>query len=128
MGQSEHHVLNSKNFAEEMTEIIIEENEVFNSHDVVSLFTNVPIPQALDVVRQYLTNDTTFKTRTLLTVDDVMTLLEFVLTSTYFSFRVQIYQQRFGTAMHGQSRFPHYRQYIHGIPGEASHTHRCFGM
>ena len=53
----------------------------------------------LDVVRQYLNNDTTLKSRTLLTVDDVMTLLEFVLTTTYFSFRWQIYQQRSGTAM-----------------------------
>ena len=30
---------------------------------------------------------------------DIMELLEFVLNTTYFSFRGQIYQQKFGTAM-----------------------------
>ena len=30
--------------------------------------------------------------------EDIMSLLEFILTTTYFVFRGQIYQQRFGTA------------------------------
>jgi len=35
----------------------------------------------------------------LLDVDDVMELLEFILTTTYFCFRCQIYRQKIGTAM-----------------------------
>ena len=50
-------------------------------------------------VRQYLEKDDTLKNRTLLSVDDITSLLEFILTTTYFVFREQIYQQRFGTAM-----------------------------
>jgi len=34
-----------------------------------------------------------------LEIDDIMELLEFVVTPTYFTFRGVIYQQRFGTAM-----------------------------
>ena len=43
VGQSEHHVANSKDLADNLAEIIIEEGEEFISHDVVSLFTNTPI-------------------------------------------------------------------------------------
>jgi len=31
--------------------------------------------------------------------DDILELLEFVLTTTYFAFRGEIYRQKFGTAM-----------------------------
>ena len=99
VGNTTHHVKNSKDLAQEMAEVLIEEDEIFNSHDVVSLFTNVPIPQAMSVVRQRLEGDGTLKSRTLLSVEDIMNLLEFILTTTYFVFRGQIYQQRFGTAM-----------------------------
>jgi len=35
----------------------------------------------------------------LLEVDDIMELLEFILTTIYFCFNGQIYRQKFGTAM-----------------------------
>jgi len=41
----------------------------------------------------------------LLEVDDIIELLEFILTTTYFCFNGQIYRQNFGTAM-GSPVFP----------------------
>ena len=41
----------------------------------------------------------------MLEVDDIMKLLEFILTTTYFCFNGQIYRQNFGTAM-GSPVFP----------------------
>ena len=41
----------------------------------------------------------TLKDRTDMKVKDVMMLLEFTLTTTYFLFDGQIFQQKFGTAM-----------------------------
>ena len=99
VGTTEHHVLNSKHLAEDMAEVFIEEGEIFNSHDVVSLFTNTPIKESLDVIKNRLQNDKDLKQRTLLLVDDVIELLRFVLTTTYFLFRGKIYKQRFGAAM-----------------------------
>ena len=97
---TEHHVLNSKHLAEGLAEVMIEEGEIFNSHDVVSLFTNTPIVQSLDVIRSSrLEKDSDLNKRTLLTVDDIIELLRFELTTTYFLFRGNIYKQRFGAAM-----------------------------
>ena len=39
---------------------------------MVMLFTNVPIPQALEVVRKYLQDDNTLKPRTLLTGQGIL--------------------------------------------------------
>ena len=99
VGQTQHHVANSKDLADNLTEIMVDGGDEFISHDVVSLFTNTPISKALEVIRQRLVEDNTLKQRSKLSVDDVMEILEFVLTTTYFSFRGQIYQQKFGTAM-----------------------------
>ena len=99
VGKTKHHVTNSTQLAEDLTTGKIEDGDIFNSHDVVSLFTNTPITKTLDIVREYLEKDTTLKQRTLLSVEDVMELLEFVLTTTYFSFRGDIYKQKFGAAM-----------------------------
>ncbi|XP_072017464.1 uncharacterized protein [Amphiura filiformis] len=78
---------------------MIEEGEIFNSHDVVSLFTNTPIDESLNVIKARLQQDKTLHKRTLLAVEDIIDLLKFVLTTTYFLFRGKIYKQRFGAAM-----------------------------
>ncbi|KAI8512067.1 hypothetical protein Bbelb_111670 [Branchiostoma belcheri] len=72
---------------------------MFLSHDVVSVFTNNPIPETLDIIRHRLLSDTELKKRTNLGVDDIVELLTFIITTTYFCFRGDIYQQKFGTAM-----------------------------
>jgi len=70
-----------------------------SSHDVVSLFTNTPVKGSLEVIRERLQCYPEWRYTTLLEVDDIMELLEFILTTTYFCFSGQIYRQKFGTAM-----------------------------
>ena len=99
IGNTEHHVKNSKDLADELSGVFIEDNEMFNSHDVVSLFTNTPIKQSLDIIEKRLMDDKDLKKRTKLSVQDIVELLEFILTTTYFEFCGGIYRQRFGAAM-----------------------------
>ena len=99
MGKTEHHVLNSKEFTKEMRDVKLEEDEVLNSHDVVSLFTNVPIPETMDIIKDRLAGDSTLQERTLLEVADIVELLKFCMGTTYFLFRGVIYEQVYGTAM-----------------------------
>ena len=77
----------------------MEENEITNSHDVVSLFTNVPIKKALEVTRKNLEGDTTLSDKTNLDVNDMMSLLEFVMSTTYFQFDHPYYKHVHGAPM-----------------------------
>lgn len=59
------------------------------SFDVKSLFTNVPIVEAVDVIFQ----------RTTLTADRIADLLELCLGSTYFCYKGEFFEQVEGAAM-----------------------------
>ena len=64
-----------------------------------SLFTNVPLDEALQVIRHRLGSDTSLEQRTRLSSDGVVRLLELCLRSTYFTFQGQLYEQTEGAAM-----------------------------
>ncbi|XP_072023428.1 uncharacterized protein, partial [Amphiura filiformis] len=100
VGQSEHHVLNSRSLAEDLKDVTLEEDEILNSHDVVALFTSTPIDLTLHILRERLNEDKDLKNRTLLSTDDIIELTKFCLaTVAYFSYSGQIYRQCFGMAM-----------------------------
>jgi hypothetical protein len=65
-------VRNSREFAKLTKQEVLSEDEVLVSFDVISLFTKVPIPLALDVARSRLE---TLPDRTILAVEDIMHLL-----------------------------------------------------
>ncbi|XP_072047025.1 uncharacterized protein [Amphiura filiformis] len=69
------------------------------SYDVTALFTSVPVEEALDIIQPRLENDTTLHERTNLNPSQIVELLPFVLTTTYFTFQDQVYQQIEGDAM-----------------------------
>jgi len=77
----------------------LDEDDMLVSHDVVSLFTNTPIGESLKVIRERLEKDPEWKDTCLLEVEDILELLEFILCTMYFTFRGQLYRQKFGTAM-----------------------------
>ena len=110
VGKTIHHVQNSKNLAEELEKFVIDEADILNSHDVVSLFTNTPIDQVLDIVKDRLEKEEILKEYNKeqdfnLESENVVQLLQFILTTTYFTFRGKIFHQLFGTAM-GSLVFP----------------------
>ena len=103
VGKSVHHVVNSKQLAEDLSTLVIEEGDILNSHDVVSLFTSTPINKVLDIVKDRLDKgglkeyNKTYDFN--LQSADVIELLDFILSTTYFTFRDKIYRQLFGAAM-----------------------------
>jgi len=66
------------------------------SLDVVSLFTNIPLNLALDSINKRWEHVQRF---TKIIKEDFMMSVEFVLSSTYFTFGNRIYKQIFGTPM-----------------------------
>ena len=77
MGCSQHHVHNSQQFAEEMKEMKLEKGECITSYDVIALFTSIPIPSALEVMKKKLEQDIELQKRTIIPVDNILELLAF---------------------------------------------------
>ena len=86
-------VLNSSQFAKEVANMEISDDEVMVSFDVVSLFTAIPVNKACDYIRNKLNNDSTLQSRTSLTTDDIISLLDFTLSNNYFVYNNCIYKQ-----------------------------------
>jgi hypothetical protein len=93
VGKTKHHVNNTKELAKELTEVSLEEDDIFNLHYIVSLFTKTPIEESLVIIKSRLELDHTLKDRTRLSIDDIMDLLKFVLTTTYFIVDSVFYRQ-----------------------------------
>ena len=74
-------------------------DELMVSFDVKSLFTNVPISEAVKVVHDMLERDETLEDRTILSPERITELLDVCLRSTYFSYQDTFYKQREGAAM-----------------------------
>ena len=92
-GDSNFTVKNSTDFASTIASEEIQDHEIMVSFDVESLFTNVPIEDAVQAARQKMENDAG------LTPVQIADLLDFVLRSTYFQYNGSIYEQRDGAAM-----------------------------
>ena len=99
IGKSEHHILNTEGFVNRVKDLKVEPEEILISYDVSALFTSIPVDSALEAVRIALEEDDSWKEITDLTADQVLLLLDFCLSTTYFVFREQFYPQCGGCAM-----------------------------
>ena len=92
-------VPNSPKFSNEIGDINIQDDETMVSFDVVSLFTAIPVDKACSYIRKKLEDDTFLHSRTSLDIDDIISLLNFVLSNNYFIYNNDIYKQIRGCAM-----------------------------
>ena len=75
------------------------DDESMISFDVVSLFTAIPVDKACRYIRTKLENDPTLPDRTQLDIDDIIRLLSFVLSNSFFVYNNTTYKQIHGCAM-----------------------------
>ena len=69
------------------------------SFDVTSLFINVSIDEAVDIIhRKLAAKEDDLVVRTPLPTEMIAELLQLCLKSTYFSYKGEFYEQRQGTA------------------------------
>ena len=99
VGRSEHHVKNTQDFIESIKGIHLGEDQCMVSYDVKALFTSVPTTKACSIIKQRLEEDPELNQRTSLSIGNIISLLEFCITSTYFSFEGKFYEQVEGAAM-----------------------------
>ena len=87
-----------KEFSEFIRANTIEEDEIMVSFDVEVLCTNVPIDDALAIIKELLDNDETLPDQTPLSSKNVLDVLDFLQHTTFFIFNGTYYQQT-GVAM-----------------------------
>jgi hypothetical protein len=85
-GNSTHYVKNSFRFIQILESLRLQPDDLMVGFDVVSLFTKVPITDTLKLFSHHFE-------------DDVLALFKHVLTSTYFCFEGQFYEQAGGVTM-----------------------------
>ena len=101
VGQMEHHITNTQVFVEKIHDLKLDPDESIVSFDVSALFMSIPVKEALEVVKELLERDDTWKSGEAenLNTEDVIQLVDFCLSTTYFVFREKFYQQKDGCAM-----------------------------
>ena len=92
-------VKNSAHFVEKISSVKIDSNDCLVSFDVKSLFTQVPVRDALVIIKDRLEHDESLSNRTAMTPQQVCSLTELCLKSTYFKHGDQFFEQTDGTAM-----------------------------
>ena len=111
VGHTSSFVKDSKDLMDKLKSIKLQDNEELVSFDVSTLFTSIPVNQALDIINQLIIShqtDMEFKSKVgkawyevsdHLDKEDVMLLLKIVLNNCIFSFQGQFYKQLHGAAM-----------------------------
>ena len=92
---------NSTTFSNYMRNVSIEDDEIMVLFNVTSLYTNIPIIDTLNVIKHYVNNDDHFTRKTPIPQDKFLDLVHLVLTTTWYTFNSQFYQQTSGVAMGG---------------------------
>ena len=92
---------NSTTFSNYIRNVLIEDDEIMVSFDVTSLYTNIPIIDTLNIIKDYVNNDDQFTRKTAIPQDKFLDLVHLVLTTTWYTFNSQFYQQTDGVAMGG---------------------------
>ena len=95
---SSNHLKNTQHFIQQLQGKQLEPREVITSFDVKALFTSVPVKPAIQIVKQRL-QDNTLPQRTSMSMAQIISLLEFCLTNTYFLFQGKHYEQVQGVAV-----------------------------
>ena len=99
IGRTDSFVNNSSHFVNIISQIHLEDNDLLVSFDIKSLFTRVPINDALIIIKDRLLVDSELENRTTMSPHQICSLVELCLKSTFFSYEDAIYEQTDGTAM-----------------------------
>jgi hypothetical protein len=98
-GKLESFIKSSGDFIQLLKPVNLQSPDTLASFDVVSLFTNVPVDEALQVISKELRNNDTLAEPSVLQAEAIMKLLEACLKTTYFQVDDKFFQQKDGMAM-----------------------------
>ena len=80
---------NSTTFFNYIRNVPIEDDEIMVLFDVTSLYTNIPIIDTLNIIKDYVNNHDQFTRKTAIPQDKFLDLVHLVLTTTWYTFNYQ---------------------------------------
>ena len=89
-GQSPHYLKSTQHFIQHIKEVKLEPWEVMASYNVKALFTSIPMDPSINIVKQKLQQDPLLSQKTNMSLQQIVTLLEFCLKTLTSSSRVSI--------------------------------------
>ena len=92
---------NSSIFSNCIGNIPIEVNKIMVTFSVTSLYTNIPIIDTLNIIKNNDNNDDHFTTKTAIPLNKFLDLDNLVLTTTWYTRNSHFYQQTDGVTMGG---------------------------
>ena len=92
-------VRNTQDFIHSIQDVKLQDDECMVSYDVEALFTSVPVKTAIAIIQKKLETDKDLHLRTSMSPKQIISLLEFYLTNTYFTYQGKFYEQTDDTAM-----------------------------
>ena len=82
---------NSTPFSNYIRNFPIEDDEIMVSFHVTSLYTNIPISDTLNIIKDYIHSDDQFARKTAILQNTFLDLVNVVLTTTWYTFNSQFY-------------------------------------
>ena len=86
--QSPHHLKNIQHFVQHIQKVKLEPGEVMTSYDIKTQFTLVPVDPSINIVKHELLQDPILPQRTNMSIQQIITLLEFCLKTHTSSSKV----------------------------------------
>ena len=77
-------IKNSEDFVNKIKDLKLPPPRKMVFYDISALFTSIPVDEAIQVIHERLDKDTSLSKRCKFSIDQVTTLLEFCLNTTYF--------------------------------------------
>ena len=99
VGSTSYSVRNTQDFIHSIQDVRLQDDECMVSYDVEALFTSVPVKPAIAIIQKKLEADKDLHLRTTMSPKQIISLLEFCLTNTYFTYQGKFYEQTDGIAM-----------------------------
>ena len=92
------------------------------SFDVTSLYANIPIIDALNIIKDYVNNNDQFTRKTAIPQDKFLVLVHLVLITTWYTFNPQFYQQTDGVDTGGAASWTTAEIYVQAYEHTAMTT------
>ena len=77
----------------------MEDDKAMVTFDVTSLYTNIPIVETINTIKDYVNNEDQFTRENAVSQDKFLDLVALVLTTTWYTFNSQFYQPTDGIAI-----------------------------